>query len=136
LRIALQAVLTLLNREFANQLSIPFLETSALNATNVEQTFLGLHSYAASGSDATSVHSSFTLTHPRLSSSFGFKGKVLKTSQEMVNTFLLYVLGQANHDAIEDYRCRIVRNTERMDAYRQSVMIWALSLLPLCKFYI
>jgi hypothetical protein len=29
-----------LKQEFADQLSIPFLETSALNATNVEQTFL------------------------------------------------------------------------------------------------
>jgi len=45
---------------------------------------------------------------------FGFEGKVLKTSQEMANAFLSEsVLGQANRDAIEDYRRRNVGNTAK-----------------------
>ena len=44
----------------------------------------------------------------------------------MANAFLSSALGQANRDAIEDYRRRNVGNTERMDSYRQSVVMGTL----------
>lgn len=39
-RLVIDICLTLLKQEFADSLSIPFLETSAKNATNVEQSFM------------------------------------------------------------------------------------------------
>jgi len=66
----------------------------------------------------------------------GFEGKVPKTSQEMANAFLSSALGQANRDAIEDYRRRNVGNTERMDAYRQSVVMEHAKTAPKSNPYI
>ena len=72
----------------------------------------------------------WSLMHPQLLSSFGFEGKVPKTSQEMANAFLSSALGQANRDTIEDYRHCNVGNTERMDAYRQSVVMEHANIAP------
>ncbi|KAG1767598.1 ABC-2 type transporter-domain-containing protein [Suillus placidus] len=53
----------------------------------------------------------------------GFEGKVPGTSEEMAAAFLASSLGHANRDSIENYRSHNVGKPERMDAYRQSVVM-------------
>ncbi|KAG1763106.1 ABC-2 type transporter-domain-containing protein [Suillus occidentalis] len=53
----------------------------------------------------------------------GFEGKIPGTSEEMAAAFLTSALGQANRDSIESYRSHYVGKPERVDAYRQSVVM-------------
>jgi ATP-binding cassette subfamily G (WHITE) protein 2 (SNQ2) len=57
-------------------------------------------------------------------------------SEEMAAAFLASLLGQANCDAMGDYRSHYVRNPERKDAYRQSVMMEHASTAPKSNPYI
>lgn len=53
----------------------------------------------------------------------GFEGKIPGTPEEMAAAFLTSALGQANRDSIESYRSHYVGKPERVDAYRQSVVM-------------
>lgn len=54
----------------------------------------------------------------------------------MAAAFLASTLGQANRDAMEDYRNRYVGNLERKDAYRQSVVMEHANTAPKSDPYI
>jgi ATP-binding cassette subfamily G (WHITE) protein 2 (SNQ2) len=66
----------------------------------------------------------------------GFEGRVPQTSEEMAAAFLSSPLGQVNRDAMEDYRGHYVGNSERKNAYRQSVVMEHASTAPKSNPYI
>jgi ATP-binding cassette subfamily G (WHITE) protein 2 (SNQ2) len=66
----------------------------------------------------------------------GFEGKVPHSPQEMAAAFLASPFGQANRDAMEHYRRQYVGNTERKDAYRQSVFMEHAKTAPKSNSYI
>jgi ATP-binding cassette subfamily G (WHITE) protein 2 (SNQ2) len=66
----------------------------------------------------------------------GVEGRVSQTSEEMTAAFLASPLGQANCDAMGDYRSHYVGNLEGKDAYRQSVVMEHASTAPKSNPYI
>ncbi|OAX36457.1 pleiotropic drug resistance ABC transporter [Rhizopogon vinicolor AM-OR11-026] len=66
----------------------------------------------------------------------GFEGRIPRTSQEMAVAFLASPLGHANRDAMENYRCHYIGNTERENAYKQSVVMEHAKTAPKSNSYI